>query len=1062
METFTFLKNDYPELYLLCSDVAKYINTDNSISMLKARQAIEYIVKYLGAETDDLFVNINNLEDKNIASSRIIDLFHLIRKKANKSVHNEINSDTEGVLDALIEICVWLAVGRDRKSISIIKFTDKEKFFQKKYGKIDAETIEEELEEVDTINPLEVVGNFSDEDIETTDVLEQDVFETYEEYCERIESMPAIKIGYAFLDSSQIDDYCEIAFPLFHVSKHPKIEAASVAAFYASDIGGKNIDGIIKAKLKIYEGKIYYDYDSVTLQDDDNEIELFPISWEKYGYETEEQFDERIKRLPLLPVAIAKPIRKEYNLQKQILPFETISLSYVSNYFMKRRIVCSVDRDNAKTLCLMKSPFKVYAHFKDLQTTEYLLIFNQEGDSVLFVKGERTTIKDLAESKYELYYDLAQRGNTNAQCNLGRCYEYGYGVNENEQEAFEWYKIAAENGNAEAQFKLGRCYEYEECGVDENEQEEFEWFKRAAKQGHAQAQYELGFCYEYGKGTKIDEEKAFEWFKRAAENGYYEAQYQLIDRYKNGIGTGIDNQKASEWEKKFADIVLSNAVLENDETAWIMNVARRGNAKAQYTLAELYFESSDYDNSLYKEALKWYKIAADQGHAEAEYSLAFLYERGYGIEEDEQKAFEWLTKAAENGFSKAQYELAELYENGKGIVKDKQKAFELYVKAAERRYWLAEEKLTDLSCWEGGTEFDKQKAFDLCKDDAEKGIQDKQYIISICYSKGLGTEKDDFKAFEWLTKAAENGYKDAQLELAICYEEGQGVAKDEHRAFMWYKQAAEQGNATAKYEIAERYELGIGTRKNKEKALEWYLKAAEHGNIDAKNKAMDLSRYDPSTEANIFNKMGVDYLAGKNRKPQDKEMAIYCFKRAIELGSKKAEDNLRKAAGLGKLNEKQGRSANQILIEKYKVEMVKFVNDYNKQLFLTSSDVTLTVLPEDKKRLSKNNFDSWNEIKGVENICLIETRGTFSYQAKPLNLDDGNENEKNYYLVAPNRLTHNFTRKTVVEDAYLAFFCFTNNSVSERGARGRVVKPAIFQKVNGFYKLISKGEIELL
>ena len=406
--------------------------------------------------------------------------------------------------------------------------------------------------------------------------------------------------------------------------------------------------------------------------------------------------------------------------------------------------------------------------------------------------------------------------------------------------------------------------------------------------------------------------------------------------------------------------------------------------------------------------------------------------------------------------------MAELYENGKGIVKDKQKAFELYVKAAERRYWLAEEKLTDLSCWEGGTEFDKQKAFDLCKDDAEKGIQDKQYIISICYSKGLGTEKDDFKAFEWLTKAAENGYKDAQLELAICYEEGQGVAKDEHRAFMWYKQAAEQGNATAKYEIAERYELGIGTRKNKEKALEWYLKAAEHGNIDAKNKAMDLSRYDPSTEANIFNKMGVDYLAGKNRKPQDKEMAIYCFKRAIELGSKKAEDNLRKAAGLGKLNEKQGRSANQILIEKYKVEMVKFVNDYNKQLFLTSSDVTLTVLPEDKKRLSKNNFDSWNEIKGVENICLIETRGTFSYQAKPLNLDDGNENEKNYYLVAPNRLTHNFTRKTVVEDAYLAFFCFTNNSVSERGARGRVVKPAIFQKVNGFYKLISKGEIELL
>ena len=78
MANFFFLKNDYRDLFLLCSDVDKYINSDKSVSMLKARQAIEYIVKYLGAETDDLFVNINNLDDKNIANSRIIDLFHLI------------------------------------------------------------------------------------------------------------------------------------------------------------------------------------------------------------------------------------------------------------------------------------------------------------------------------------------------------------------------------------------------------------------------------------------------------------------------------------------------------------------------------------------------------------------------------------------------------------------------------------------------------------------------------------------------------------------------------------------------------------------------------------------------------------------------------------------------------------------------------------------------------------------------------------------------------------------------------------------------------------------------
>ncbi len=153
-------------------------------------------------------------------------------------------------------------------------------------------------------------------------------------------------------------------------------------------------------------------------------------------------------------------------------------------------------------------------------------------------------------------------------------------------------------------------------------------------------------------------------------------------------------------------------------------------------------------------------------------------------------------------------------------------------------------------------------------------------------------------------------------------------------------------------------------------------------------------------------------------------------------------------------------TSNNAIGEKYRDEVEKFVNDYNTRILPVSSDIKLNVLPEDKKRLSKNNFDSWNEIEDIEKICLIETSGTYSYQAQPLNIDDGRGNQ--YFLVAPNKLTSNFTRKTVVEDAYLAFFCFTNNGISEKGNKGKLLKPATFQKVNNFYKLVSKGEIELL
>ncbi len=95
--------------------------------MLKARQAIEVIVKYLGAESNELFENINYLDENKIAPSRIIELLHLIRKEGNKSVHNDTNVDVEAVLDALTEICVWLFVEHDKKSFCIDEFNDKER-----------------------------------------------------------------------------------------------------------------------------------------------------------------------------------------------------------------------------------------------------------------------------------------------------------------------------------------------------------------------------------------------------------------------------------------------------------------------------------------------------------------------------------------------------------------------------------------------------------------------------------------------------------------------------------------------------------------------------------------------------------------------------------------------------------------------------------------------------------------------------------------------------------------------------------------------------------------------
>ena len=39
------------------------------------------------------------------------------------------------------------------------------------------------------------------------------------------------------------------------------------------------------------------------------------------------------------------------------------------------------------------------------------------------------------------------------------CYEFGTGVEKDEQKAAEWYQKAAEQGDVQAQYNLGVCYD---------------------------------------------------------------------------------------------------------------------------------------------------------------------------------------------------------------------------------------------------------------------------------------------------------------------------------------------------------------------------------------------------------------------------------------------------------------------------------------------------------------------------------------------------------------------------------------------------------------------------
>lgn len=135
----------------------------------------------------------------------------------------------------------------------------------------------------------------------------------------------------------------------------------------------------------------------------------------------------------------------------------------------------------------------------------------------------------------------------------------------------------------------------------------FKCYEEAAELGDIEALIELSDCYRFGTGVSTNAEKAFELAKRAAEYQYPKALVTLGILYECGGGSlVIDMKKAFHCY----DVAAHN-----------------GFARAQYFLAQLYFEPEKYQNVVKqskKDAIFWCTKAAENGSFDAKYFLQKL------------------------------------------------------------------------------------------------------------------------------------------------------------------------------------------------------------------------------------------------------------------------------------------------------------------------------------------------------------------------------------------------------------------------------------------------------
>lgn len=142
--------------------------------------------------------------------------------------------------------------------------------------------------------------------------------------------------------------------------------------------------------------------------------------------------------------------------------------------------------------------------------------------------------------------NAAEKGDANAQAELGIIYSKGEGVEPSYQKSYDWSAKAALQGDPCGQTTLGYLYEMGH-GVHQNYQTAAKWYKKSADQGNACAQVNLGNLYEQGQGVDQDFKQAANLYLQSAEQGNMNAQYKLGVLYIEERGVPRDLVKAYMW-----------------------------------------------------------------------------------------------------------------------------------------------------------------------------------------------------------------------------------------------------------------------------------------------------------------------------------------------------------------------------------------------------------------------------------------------------------------------------------------------------------------------------------
>jgi TPR repeat protein len=242
-------------------------------------------------------------------------------------------------------------------------------------------------------------------------------------------------------------------------------------------------------------------------------------------------------------------------------------------------------------------------------------------------------------------------------------------------------KQRAESGDAQAQFELGRAYE-DGGGVAQDDAQAVEWFRKSAEQGNAQGENSLGVMYAQGRGVSRDREEAVRWYRKAAKIGLPEAMYNIAISYYNGEGIDANLSYAATW------MMLASRKGDAQATEALKLISQELNNRidlSKFQLAKLYEKGNEIPQDLPAAISLYTELGGGKDYgcctADSRYKLCQFYFNGTGVAQDYARARPWCEKS---GVAFSYEMLGRMAEQGLGQPRDLRQATEYYKTAALR------------------------------------------------------------------------------------------------------------------------------------------------------------------------------------------------------------------------------------------------------------------------------------------------------------------------------------------------------------------------------------------